>query len=85
MGMSDDLGRGRSSFMVELNDASNIMKAATSRSLVVIDELGYGTSTHDGTAIASAVLQHLATQIKCFVSSNRLPAISCDIDLESFS
>ncbi|KAG0147720.1 hypothetical protein CROQUDRAFT_42418 [Cronartium quercuum f. sp. fusiforme G11] len=66
MGMSDELGRGRSSFMVELNDTSSILKAATPRSLVIFDELGYGTSTHDGTAIASAVLHHLVTQIKCF-------------------
>ncbi|KAI5479614.1 DNA mismatch repair protein MSH3 [Pseudohyphozyma bogoriensis] len=63
MGASDDLARGRSTFMVELSETSEILKLATPRSLIVLDELGRGTSTHDGQAIASAVLQHILTDI----------------------
>ncbi|KAG8892064.1 Mismatch repair protein msh3 [Tulasnella sp. 403] len=61
MGASDDLVRGQSTFMVELQETSDIMRQATSRSLLVLDELGRGTSTHDGQAIAAAVLHYLQT------------------------
>lgn len=73
MGMSEELGQGRSAFMVEMSETSNILRAATARSLVIIDELGYGTSTYDGLAIATAVLDHLVDRIRCFVRpfSNR--------------
>jgi DNA mismatch repair ATPase MutS len=67
MGMSEELGQGRSAFMVEMNETAKILSMATARSLVIIDELGYGTSTYDGLAIANAVLHHLVTHIRCFV------------------
>ncbi|PLW12387.1 hypothetical protein PCANC_03263 [Puccinia coronata f. sp. avenae] len=66
MGMSEELGQGRSAFMVEMNETAKILSMATARSLVIIDELGYGTSTYDGLAIANAVLHHLVTHIRCF-------------------
>lgn len=53
--------------MVELSETSDILKQATSRSLVILDELGRGTSTHDGVAIAHAVLDHFITSIKSMV------------------
>ncbi|XP_019619134.1 PREDICTED: DNA mismatch repair protein Msh3-like [Branchiostoma belcheri] len=64
MGASDDIAHGRSTFMVELQEAAEILNHATSRSLVILDELGRGTSTHDGVAIAYATLQHLVTEVK---------------------
>ncbi|KAL9542734.1 hypothetical protein MBANPS3_008465 [Mucor bainieri] len=64
MGASDNMMRGESTFMVELHETSDIMKYATSKSLVILDELGRGTSTHDGQAIAYAVLKHFVQEIK---------------------
>ncbi|SGY73537.1 BQ5605_C005g03301 [Microbotryum silenes-dioicae] len=61
MGAADEIGRGRSTFMVELSETSEILKLATRRSLVILDELGRGTSTNDGQAIAAAVLEHITT------------------------
>ncbi|KAA1085567.1 Mismatch repair protein msh3 [Puccinia graminis f. sp. tritici] len=66
MGMSEELAQGRSAFMVEMNEAAKILRTASPRSLVIIDELGYGTSTYDGLAIANAVLNQLVSSIRCF-------------------
>lgn len=59
VGASDDLARGRSTFMVEMQETSNILIQATPRSLIVLDEIGRGTSTFDGLSIAWAVAEHL--------------------------
>lgn len=67
MGSSDSIQQGTSTFLEELNEASNVLHNCTSHSLVIIDELGRGTSTHDGVAIAYATLHHLVAQKKCMV------------------
>ncbi|KAL0079767.1 DNA mismatch repair protein msh3 [Phycomyces blakesleeanus] len=64
MGAMDNALSGESTFMVELHETSDIMKQATPRSLVILDELGRGTSTHDGMAIAYAVLHRFITKIQ---------------------
>ena len=61
VGASDNIARGQSTFMVEMQETSRILHAATSRSLVVLDEIGRGTATFDGLSIAWAVAEHLAT------------------------
>jgi len=65
MGAFDSLFTNQSTFMVELAETSSILKAATSRSLGFVDELGRGTSTHDGVAIAGAVLDYVVRETKC--------------------
>ena len=65
VGASDNLARGQSTFMVEMSETSAILHNATSRSLVLLDEIGRGTSTYDGVAIAWAVSEHLHDQIGC--------------------
>lgn len=65
VGASDDLAHGRSTFMVEMTEAASILHQAGPRSLVVIDEIGRGTSTLDGLAIAWAILESLHNSIQC--------------------
>ena len=64
IGASDDLASGHSTFMVEMNETANILKFATSKSLLILDEIGRGTSTFDGMAIARAVLEFCADKRK---------------------
>ncbi|KXT10220.1 hypothetical protein AC579_3738 [Pseudocercospora musae] len=65
MGAQDNLMKGESTFMVEVGETAEILKLATPRSLVILDELGRGTSTHDGVAIAQSVLHHVVAEQKC--------------------
>ena len=64
IGASDDLASGQSTFMVEMSEVADILKNATSRSLLILDEIGRGTSTFDGMAIARAVLEYTADRKK---------------------
>src|SRR5262249_5044329 len=65
VGASDNLGKGESTFMVEMKETANVLRRATRRSLVVLDEIGRGTSTYDGLAIAWSVAEHLHDAIGC--------------------
>jgi DNA mismatch repair protein MutS len=65
VGASDDLSRGQSTFMVEMNETANIVNNATERSLVILDEIGRGTSTFDGLSIAWSVAEYLHDVLRC--------------------
>jgi DNA mismatch repair protein MutS len=72
MGFTDEIGRGKSSFMVEMSEVAEILRAADDRSLILLDEVGRGTSTFDGLALAWATLKHVhdRTRARCLLATH---------------
>src|SRR5208283_5246808 len=66
IGAADDLASGRSTFMVEMTETANILHNATTQSLILMDEIGRGTSTFDGLSLAYAIARHIATRVRAF-------------------
>ncbi len=66
VGASDNLAKGESTFMVEMTETANILNNASSNSLVILDEIGRGTSTYDGVAIAWSIIEYIYKNLKCF-------------------
>jgi DNA mismatch repair protein MutS len=86
IGASDDLSAGKSTFMVEMTEMADILKSATRSSLLVLDEIGRGTSTYDGMSVARAILEHCADKRKLGVKTmfathyHELTVLEDDID-----
>ena len=84
IGASDDLSSGRSTFIVEMEEASSIINNATVNSLVLMDEIGRGTSTYEGSALALSIAQYLCSKVNCFtLFSTHYPEIASLADTYS--
>ncbi|MDD3662223.1 MAG: DNA mismatch repair protein MutS [Candidatus Dojkabacteria bacterium] len=85
VGASDDLAGGRSTFMVEMDEAANILNNATKNSFIVLDEVGRGTSTYDGVSIAWAIAEHLhsVTGARCLFATHYHELLKLEDDLQA--